>query len=94
MASGFRTIGQPPLWSPDGKHLLIGSYDPTEPPTVPRWDWWACPLDGGAPVKTGAYKYLVEQGVRITMLGDWFDDFLYLKAGTNQTGNVWRVPLF
>ena len=93
MAPGFRTIGQPPLWSPDGKHLLIGSFDATEPPTVPPWDWWACPLDGGAPVKTGAYKYLVEQGVRITMLGDWFDDFLYLKAGTSQTGNVWRVPL-
>ena len=93
MAPGFRTIGQPPLWSPDGKHLLIGSYDPTEPPTVPPWDWWACPLDGGAPVKTGAYKYLVEQGVRITMLGDWWGDFLYLKAGTRQTGNVWRVPL-
>jgi hypothetical protein len=36
--------------------------------------------------RPGPYKYLVEQGVRITMLGDWWGDFLYLKAGTNQTG--------
>jgi len=51
-----------PIWSPDGKHLLIGSFHPTQPPTVPPWDWWACPADGGAPVKTGAYKCLHPAG--------------------------------
>jgi len=93
VAPQLQSVGHSPVWSPDGKHLLIGSFHPTQPPAVPPWDWWACPLDGGAPVKTGAYKFLVEQSVRITGLGDWLGDFLYLKAGNAQTGNVWRVPL-
>ncbi len=93
MVPELQSIGHSPSWSPDGKHLLIGSSHPTQPPTVPPWDWWACPLDGGAPVKTGTYKYLVERGARTTMLGDWVGDFLYLRGGTTQTGNVWRVPL-
>lgn len=83
-----------PQWSPDGKYLLMGSFHPTDPPTVPPWDWWACPIDGGKPVKTGVYKPMVDQGVRSTTEGDWERGFFYLRGGANDgNGNVWRIPL-
>ena len=39
-----------PVWMPDGKRLLFwGRLDAKTPP-----DWWVAPVDGSAPVTTGA----------------------------------------
>jgi serine/threonine protein kinase len=46
------TAARFPVWSPDGKALLLlGSHAPL--PTTDSYAWWAVPLDGSAPIDTG-----------------------------------------
>jgi serine/threonine protein kinase len=82
-----------PLWAPDSKHILFGSFQPTNPPSTPAWDWWVAPIDGGPAIKTGIYGALRAQGVRITNASDWFDGYFYLSGGTDERMNIWRVPI-
>jgi serine/threonine protein kinase len=53
-----------PIWSPDGKHLLLIGY--TSPKAYQRsdLDWWVVPTNGGNAVKTGAYEALVRAGLK------------------------------
>jgi Tol biopolymer transport system component len=93
LVAHFQSVG-PAMWSPDGRALLVGSFHPTTPPSQPAWDWWAAPLDGAPPVRTGIYKRLWEQGVRLTEPGDWVQEYFYVSGGrTVDFLNVWRVPL-
>ena len=43
-----------PVWSPDGQRLLVST----------KTDFWSIPVDGGPPVKTGAYDLLRGSGLR------------------------------
>ena len=51
-----------PIWSPDGKHLLLlGRLASGEPNDA--LDWWLVPVDGGTSIKTGALEVLERQGL-------------------------------
>ena len=46
-----------PVWMPDGRHLLIlGRLDTPE-----SLDWWIAPIDGGRPIRTGAFAQFASQ---------------------------------
>jgi Tol biopolymer transport system component len=72
-------------WSPDGKKvLLVGSLKMADP-----GDWWAVPVDGGAPIPTGAREVLASHyrpGSYFAM--EWLDDYVLYSDG-----NLWRIPL-
>ncbi|HVO96423.1 MAG TPA: winged helix-turn-helix domain-containing protein [Bryobacteraceae bacterium] len=48
-----------PIWSPDGKHLLVIGYSSQKPYESAFVDWWLVPTDGGNGLRTGAYDALI-----------------------------------
>jgi eukaryotic-like serine/threonine-protein kinase len=53
-----------PIWSPDGKHLLMVGYTAAKAYDESAIDWWLVPTDGGIAVRTGAEQALVHGGVK------------------------------
>jgi Tol biopolymer transport system component len=56
------TAARYPIWSPDGKHLLLIGYTSQKAYESPAIDWWVVPINGGRPVSTGAHDALVGAG--------------------------------
>ena len=62
VADGFWTA-RDPVWAPDGRSLLFfGRKTPDDSPSG-GFDWWWAPLDGRAPVPTGAYGIMARRGL-------------------------------
>ncbi len=68
------TTARYPIWSPDGKRLLLTGYTSAKPFERSGIDWWLADANGGEAVKTGAYDALVRGGLQ----GDVF------SAGSSQ----------
>jgi Tol biopolymer transport system component/DNA-binding winged helix-turn-helix (wHTH) protein len=47
-----------PIWSKDGKHLLLIGYTSEKSFDEASLDWWFVPIDGGGAIRTGAYAAL------------------------------------
>ena len=58
------TAARYPIWSPDGKHLLMVGYTAAKAYDESGIDWWLVPIDGGSAVRTGAQKAFVHGGLR------------------------------
>jgi eukaryotic-like serine/threonine-protein kinase len=71
-------------WSPDGKQILVTASKAMGDVI----DWWIVPLDGGAPVQTGAREVLRKiHGVgMIPGPTEWLDGYLLYSVG-----NLWRI---
>lgn len=93
-----------PVWSPDGKHLVVyGSRIPFAQlplgPAKPAADWWILPAEGGTAQPTGAFGYLEKQGFATTSLveiprpGYWANDAVTFFARLGDTVNLWRIPI-
>jgi Tol biopolymer transport system component/DNA-binding winged helix-turn-helix (wHTH) protein len=86
-----------PVWSPDGKHLLV--Y--VSPKTGYAWDtadWWLVALDGSPSQRTDNFSTLKSQGFslgfdRIPRLSQWSRDFITFSAGFGDAVNAWRAPV-
>jgi Tol biopolymer transport system component len=88
-----------PVWSPDGKHLLLwGSRNETAA-TEAADDWWVTPLEDGAAVKTGAvllglrnlnpsvYQWWLPAGV-------WLPDgHVLYSACVGDTCDLWEMAI-
>src|SRR5258708_462677 len=48
-------VASNPVWSPDGKALLIEAVK--TPAQAALFDWWWAPVEGGAPVRTGVMDW-------------------------------------
>lgn len=62
---GFNfTAARAPIWSPDGKHLLVVGYTS---PRAYQWeiDWWLVETKGNGLIKTGAYEAFVAAGLNV-----------------------------
>jgi Tol biopolymer transport system component len=83
-----------PLWSPDGKHVLLWNYQERK-----QKDWRMISLESGESVATGVIPAIEEQGLRPSDVwgdippGDWLDDYVYFAARLGDSTNIWRVRL-
>jgi Tol biopolymer transport system component len=76
-----------PTWSPDGKKVLVIAVQRIGDPA----DWWVVPLDGSAPIATGAKVALDKSrrpGIVLFDYLDWLDDYVLYSDG-----NLWRIRL-
>jgi eukaryotic-like serine/threonine-protein kinase len=58
------TAARDPIWSPDGKHLLLIGYTSAKAYEESAIDWWLVPTNGGDVARTGAHEALVNAGLR------------------------------
>ncbi|HKD08852.1 MAG TPA: winged helix-turn-helix domain-containing protein [Bryobacteraceae bacterium] len=58
------TDARHPVWSPDGKHLLIDGYASNRVFDRSALDWWVAPVDGGTTVRSGLYDALERSGLK------------------------------
>jgi eukaryotic-like serine/threonine-protein kinase len=93
-----------PLWSPDGKHLLIEGVDKftAAAPASSRYDWYVAARDSDALVKTGAFDVLrkynlfpQEPGMLTSYPapGAWADGRIVFSAAVGDTTNLWQLPI-
>jgi serine/threonine protein kinase len=75
-----------PVWSPDAKYLLFKGRNGK------TLDWWAAPVEGGAPVATGAERSFAGLGaMRFPCV--WLGNDLIFAAGVTVEGvNLFRAP--
>ena len=83
-----------PIWTPDGKHVLVeGIEDASAPPTQAS-DWWVVPLEGGAAIKTGAFDAFRRQGLSAYMgPGDWAGENLVFAAVIGDSTSLWKIRI-
>jgi serine/threonine protein kinase len=81
-----------PVWSPDGKFLLLVGAQTDQQPAAQQRDWWVAPLDGGPLVKTGALAYLAANGVypHSQRPGFWTGDSILFSGTTNSYAAIIR----
>ena len=52
-----------PIWSPDGRSLLLTGYTSQQTYQADALDWWLVSVDGSRAIKTGAYEAFVRSGL-------------------------------
>jgi Tol biopolymer transport system component len=74
-------------WSDDCRHLLVVGH----PNRLADLDCWIVPVDGGAPVDTGALRRARQQGsIVVSMAVAWSGDSIFFTAAGRQGVHVWR----
>lgn len=58
------TNARRPIWSPDGKRLLLSGYSSAKPSDPTAMDWWLADANGGEAVRTGMHEALVRAGLQ------------------------------
>jgi Tol biopolymer transport system component len=80
-----------PVWSPDGRSLIV-SASQADPPEGQTYDWWIVPVDGGQPVATGARALIgratADAGTQSSPSA-WTGD----RVLTSVQGDLWAVVL-
>lgn len=65
VSTGLARAGAP-VWSSDGKYLLVYGAPNAQAHFHDNSDWWVLPVDGsGAPIRTGAYASFERQGLKL-----------------------------
>ncbi len=85
----FGPLPSPPVWSPDGQHLLFEGLREGDPKSR---DWWIAPMAGGDPVRVEAPRLGSQAGIRELIV--WRGKHVYYSEGSTQGGlSIHRVPL-
>ncbi len=82
----------PPVWSPDGKHLL--AYGRKLPEQT--GDWYVLSPEGGEPVKTGMGEVLPRRAVNLVPSPQaWLarGNRILFQADVGDSRNLWQVPI-
>jgi hypothetical protein len=103
------TAARNPIWSPDGKRLLLDGYTSVKAYEHSGIDWWVVDVNGGSAVKTGMYEVLVRAGLRGLNYGldsravipnvPWpscwsaADNTVVFVSLTGDTRNIWGIGL-
>jgi Tol biopolymer transport system component len=89
-----------PIWSPDGRHLLVNAARNPNDISSDAFDWWVVPLKGGEAVKTGAADILRRQKIREGVWGvsqvppaAWVDGDVFFSALSEDRTNLWRLAV-
>jgi eukaryotic-like serine/threonine-protein kinase len=76
-----------PIWSPDGKQLLLSGYSSAKPSDSSAMDWWLADANGGEAVRTGMHDALVRAGLEgQNAAGNWATT---IPAGTLPVPGCW-----
>jgi Tol biopolymer transport system component len=95
-----------PVWSPDGRSLIVRGRHNSTSPLTDSFDLWFVPIDGGPPVKTGAldlrdFRNAIDAfGISTSVLGTWmpsgisvsFPEGLFLIPISADSGKVSGPP--
>jgi eukaryotic-like serine/threonine-protein kinase len=99
VASGL-TAARTPIWSPDGKRLLLIGYTSAKLYDDASLDWWVAPVDGGDGVKTGLRDALSRAGLPIRSgfvptPVCWSRDTnaIVFSADSGDAVNIWEIGL-
>ena len=99
IAGSLASAGDP-IWSPDGKSLLVfGRRAISGNDSAPEW-WWA-PLEGGSLVATGAYERFQKRGLDVSdpntqpYPAAWTPDGVLFTATDSiaDATSVWRIGI-
>jgi eukaryotic-like serine/threonine-protein kinase len=92
-----------PIWTPDGKHLLVLANHDTVLPVEERLDWWVIPVDGDRPIRTGALAITRFRNLTGSMReapyalspGPWnaAGDAIVFSARSGDSTNLWQLAL-
>ncbi|MCX6561204.1 MAG: protein kinase [Candidatus Aminicenantes bacterium] len=83
-------MGAGTVWAPDGSALLVHGARDNDPASV---DWWVLPIDGGAPIRTGAVANLGLE-LLVHYPEAWRKEGVYYISGTTIEGvNIFRAPI-
>ncbi len=83
-----------PVWSPDGKYLLFAGWPDTSALPEQIYDWWVAPVDGGAPVKTGAAASLRAAGLpAFAIPGSWAGNQVVFSARLGDSTSLWQLEI-
>ncbi len=85
-----------PMWLPTGSRLLVvGRFDSAE-----SVDWWMLDLEGGKPVRTGAFAKFAKNRLSAPPLAEVItpdavtrDGEVLFSATSGDATNIWRMPL-
>src|SRR5665811_1575703 len=65
------TDARSPIWSKDGKHLLMIGYASAKAYDDASLDWWLVAINGDGAVRTGAYKLLAQDRLPLSTRMVW-----------------------
>jgi Tol biopolymer transport system component/DNA-binding winged helix-turn-helix (wHTH) protein len=86
-----------PVWSEDGKRLLVYGHSDDSVPSDANWNWWVVPFDGSSAVSTGAFEVLTRKGFSIGLdaprVAKWAGDQLLFFGRVGDTVNVWTIHI-
>lgn len=90
---GAMTASRFPVWSADGRTLLVaGSREARA--EQDQWDWWVLPRDGGDPVRTGAFAQMRRRGIPLTIGGSISpDSWRDARVLFSDLEHIWSLPL-
>jgi Tol biopolymer transport system component len=81
-------VARDPVWSPDGRSLIVfGRRDVTSPPTE-SVDWWWVPIDRGVAVRTGVLDLAHFRSAEAVPLA-WTPPGVLFTDGQN----LWSIPI-
>jgi serine/threonine protein kinase len=98
------TAARYPIWSPDGKHLLLIGYTSAKAYQDSSIDWWLVAANGGEAVKTGAYEALVHAGLEalgpsrlpnVPIPACWSAtaNTIIFSTASGDTSNLWEIGI-
>ena len=98
-----------PLWSPDGKSVLVMGYTSDKASESSAIDWWLVPTNGGSAVRTGIHDALSRAGLQsydpaaspfstypnVPIPGCWLvgANSVIFSAMSGDTGNLWETGI-
>jgi eukaryotic-like serine/threonine-protein kinase len=78
-----------PLWTSDGRSLIVAGHPKGGSSLREGFDWWAVPVDGKPPVKTGVFDTALLRGTLAIAPGAWLSGGIVFSLGDD----LWRVML-
>jgi serine/threonine protein kinase len=98
LAADFAAVRYP-VWSPDGKAILFWGIRNSKEGVIAGGDWWVMPLNGSAPVQTGADASFTHYGLRrppgsyMIAPAEWLEDRVIFSALLGDSTNLWQLML-
>ena len=98
------TAARYPIWSPDGKYLLVVGYTSAQAYDQSGIDWWVVPANGGSAVRNGAHQVFARGGLNalppsatpdfpIPACWSSSTNMILFSAISGSTSNLWGLGI-